>query len=90
MFRFARTHAPLFGLEHQDATVRAIVVHDQDAFAMQKRLNSFDVSFCLALSDCGRLGFDRKDEGRAFAHPFTLRGHLATQHFHEALTDGQP
>ena len=41
---FARDHSPFPGLEGEDAAVGGVIVHDQGAFALQRRLDALDVA----------------------------------------------
>ena len=86
----ARHHAPLGGLQRQDAPVGGVVVDHQQALALQRRLLADEVA--LARLRCGSVAGRRLDgevEGRAAARPGAFHPHRAAHQLGQPLADGQ-
>ena len=90
-FGVRRHHAPLGGLQRQDAPVGGVVVHHQQALALEWRLFSDEVALApvLRLRQRSRPRQDGEVEGAAAARPGAFHPHAAAHQFGQQLADGQ-
>jgi hypothetical protein len=77
-----RVHPPNGRLAGQDVSVRRVVVHDQHAFASQRRHRSFERARWKGRG----VGLDREPEDRALAGT-TLDRHRPTHEFDQTVAD---
>ena len=87
-FGVLNRHAPLGRLQCQDLTVGGIVVHHQDALALQRRLRADEVA-PRALRQIGTLAPDCEMESAAVPAARTFDPDRASHQFRQLLADRQ-
>ena len=84
-----RHHAPLGGLQRQDAPVGGVVVDHQHALALERRLLADEVAPACPAGSAAGGARDREVEGRARPGPGALGPHRAAHQLGQQLADRQ-